>query len=552
MVEETKNILLIEDNPIHVKYLNHMLTETQQEGLPCFEILHAERLAEGIEISRTQSVELVLLDLMLPDSQGLDTFLHFSARLEDIPVIIVTSADDLQLASDAVERGAHDFLVKSRLSEESLLRSIRYTLRRSRASREEWSSSTLRLAQQQFLKATEILRLEDNIKERLMFPQRTQVVTIPFRRNGSEQVETVFGYRVQHTLAMGPTKGGVRFHQDVTLGEVSALAIWMSWKCALMELPFGGAKGGVRVDVDTLTETEKERLTRRYTSEIIDILSPDKDIPAPDMGTDAQTMAWMMDTYSEEVGRTVPTVVTGKPVVLGGARGREEATGRGLVYLISEAADYIGMDLRGATAVIQGFGNVGANTARYLETLGVNIIAVSDVTGGVFNDSGLNIQALLRHRRNNGMLAEYPEADRINNQELLRLDCDILVPAAIQNQITAENADDLNCRMVAEGANGPTTLEADDILQERDIFVLPDLLANAGGVTVSYFEWVQGTQNYMWSLDEVNRNLKRLLSRAFNRVINRAEQHDIDLRTAAICEGVDRIATAMRMRGLFP
>ena len=370
-----------------------------------------------------------------------------------------------------------------------------------------------RLAQQQFLKATQLMDLDDNVRQRLLFPQRSQVVSFPFRRDDQEQVETVFGYRVQHVLTMGPTKGGIRYHQDVGLGEVSALAMWMTWKCALMQLPFGGAKGGVRIDPTDFSRSELQRLTRRYTSEFIGMLGPDKDIPAPDMGTDEQVMAWIMDTYSQQVGYTVPAVVTGKPVVLGGSLGRREATGRGLVYSVESAAQHIGLDLSTATAVVQGFGNVGSNAARFLAADGVRVVAVSDARGAVYNDGGLDINALLEHVADNRFLEGCGQGEEITNAGLLELGCDILAPCALQNQITIENADRISCKLLAEGANGPTTLEADDILNERGVLVLPDVLGNAGGVTVSYFEWVQDTQNLMWSLEEIDRVVKAKLMR---------------------------------------
>jgi len=416
----------------------------------------------------------------------------------------------------------------------------------------EWDSPMFRLAQAQFLQAAELMGLDENVRERLLFPQRTLLVSFPFRRDDYSEVKTVFAYRVQHLLTMGPTKGGVRYHHDVTLGEVSALAMWMTWKCALMGLPFGGAKGGVAIDPTGFTRRELQRLTRRYTSEIIGMIGPDKDIPAPDMGTNEQVMAWMMDTYSQQIGYAVPTVVTGKPVVLGGSLGRTEATGRGLVYLIQEAAKHIGLELKGGSAVVQGFGNVGYNAARFLENLGTRIIAVSDATTALHNPHGLPISEVYEYVRQHRFLRGCPAGDEISNAEMLELECDVLVPAAIQNQITSENADRIQCKMLAEGANGPTSLEADKILAERGIFVVPDILGNAGGVTVSYFEWVQGTQNYMWSLDEINGRLHKLLTEAFQRTTLRAQRDKIDLRTASLIEGISRVERAKLVRGLFP
>ncbi|HUG68312.1 MAG TPA: Glu/Leu/Phe/Val dehydrogenase [Pirellulaceae bacterium] len=416
----------------------------------------------------------------------------------------------------------------------------------------EWDSPMFRLAQKQFLKAAEIMELDENIRDRLLFPQRSLTVSFPCRRDEYSEVETVFGYRVQHVLTMGPTKGGIRYHQEVNLGEVSALAMWMTWKCALMELPFGGAKGGVRIDPTKLSRAELQRLTRRYTMEITDIIGPDRDIPAPDMGTNEQVMAWIMDTYSQQVGHAVREVVTGKPVVLGGSLGRTEATGRGLVYLICEAAKHIGMDLKKATAVVQGFGNVGSNAIRFLTENGVKIIGVSDVSTGLYNPSGLEVNSLLEHVGQHGVLKGYAGADEITNSELLELKCDILAPCALQNQITSENAGRLNCRMLAEGANGPTTLDADQILIEKEVFLLPDILGNAGGVTVSYFEWVQDTQNFTWSLEEINDRLHKIMVGAFNRTVLRSQRDKLDMRTAAMIEGIQRVAKAKLLRGLFP
>jgi glutamate dehydrogenase (NAD(P)+) len=408
------------------------------------------------------------------------------------------------------------------------------------------------LAQQQFIGASKLMDLDDNIRNRLLFPQRAQIASFPCRKDEYSEVETVFGYRVQHVLTMGPTKGGIRYHEDVNLGEVSALAMWMTWKCALMHLPFGGAKGGVRINPSQMSRSELQRLTRRYTMEFVNIIGPDKDIPAPDMGTNAQVMAWIMDTYSQQVGYAVPEVVTGKPVVLGGSQGREEATGRGLVYLIQDAAFHIGIKLKNATAVIQGYGNVGRNAAFFLEQLGVKIIGISDVSCGIYNEKGIALSAIDDHLSEHGLLCDFKEADEISNNELLELECDILAPCALQNQITVQNAPYLKCKMLAEGANGPTSLEADKILRERDIFVLPDILGNAGGVTVSYFEWVQNTQEFAWTLEEVNNRLHKIMIEAFQRTLLRSQRDDVDMRTAALIEGIDRVAEAKLLRGVFP
>ncbi|MEX0702582.1 MAG: Glu/Leu/Phe/Val dehydrogenase dimerization domain-containing protein [Planctomycetales bacterium] len=549
MHDHAVRLLLIEDNPMHRRLIEEFLAGSHA---PEFVLENVDRLSAGMERLAKGGIEMILLDLMLPDSEGLETFFRLRAEAMGTPIVIITSLGDVKLAAKAVEAGAQDYLVKGRFDRTLLDRALRYALERTRARNAEWDSPMFRLAHQQFLKAAQLMGLDDNIRQRLLFPQRTQVVTFPFRRDEYEQVETVFGYRVQHVLTMGPTKGGIRYHEDVNLGEVSALAMWMTWKCALVHLPFGGAKGGVRIDPTGLSARELQRLTRRYTTEISSVIGPEKDIPAPDMGTDERVMAWIMDTYSQQVGYAVPAVVTGKPVVLGGARGRTEATGRGLVYVVEAAAKHMGLDLRQATAVVQGFGNVGSNAVKFLSDLGVKIIGVSDLTTGVYDPKGLSVESLLKYVAEHRFLQGYPEAQAITNQELLELHCDILVPAALQNQLTAENAGRINCKMLAEGANGPTTLEADEILNEKGVFILPDVLANAGGVTVSYFEWVQDTQNYMWSLEEVNERLHKILLEAFHRTLARSQRDNIDMRTAALIEGIERVATAKLARGLFP
>jgi glutamate dehydrogenase (NAD(P)+) len=459
---------------------------------------------------------------------------------------------DMQTGAKAVEAGAQDYLSKGRIDGPRLIRSMRYAIERTRARSSEWQSPMFRLAQQQFLKAAHLMDLDDNVRQRLLFPQRTMLVSFPFRRDNRNTVENVFGYRVQHVLTMGPTKGGIRYAPDVNLGEVSALAMWMTWKCALMHLPYGGAKGGVRVDPLTLTRSELQRLTRRYTSEIFPVLGPEKDIPAPDMGTNEQVMAWLLDTYSHQVGHTVPTVVTGKPVALGGSLGRREATGRGVVYTTIEAARHIGMDLKGARVVVQGFGNVGRNAAELFAAEGARVVAVSDVSGGIYNENGLDLDDVVKHVEAHRFLEGYSGADAISNEKLLELECAVLAPCALQNQITAENAERINCSIVAEGANGPTTLEADEILTDAGVFIIPDILANAGGVTVSYFEWVQGTQNYMWTLDQINERLRQVITGAFERVVARADAQGLDMRTAALIEGIARVTAAKLSRGVFP
>jgi glutamate dehydrogenase (NAD(P)+) len=542
-------ILAVEDEPDQLELIERLLRKSTR---PVFEVSNARSVADGGRLLEDGRFDVVLLDLELPDSSDAETFGRVHAQARGTPIVVLTRRADIDLAARAVDAGAQHYLVKGRIDGERLIRSIRYAVERAHARSSEWQSEMFRLAQQQFLKAAYIMDLDDNVRQRLLFPQRTMVVSFPFRRDRREVVETVFGYRVQHVLTMGPTKGGIRYAPDVNLGEVSALAMLMTWKCALVQLPYGGAKGGVRVDPNALTRSELQALTRRYTSEIFPMLGPEKDIPAPDMGTNEQVMAWLLDTYSHQVGYTVPTVVTGKPVVLGGSLGRREATGRGLVYTVQEAANHIGLDLRGARVVVQGFGNVGSHAARFFAELGAKVIGVSDVSGGVHNADGLDIAAIQDHVARHRVIDGFADGDPVTNEQLLELDCDVLAPCALQNQITAENADRVRCRILAEGANGPTTLEADEILNDRGVFILPDILANAGGVTVSYFEWVQGTQNYMWTLDEINARLRHVLAGAFQRVVRRSESQHLDMRSAALVEGIARVTEAKLSRGIFP
>ncbi|HEY8515278.1 MAG TPA: Glu/Leu/Phe/Val dehydrogenase [Candidatus Binatia bacterium] len=416
----------------------------------------------------------------------------------------------------------------------------------------EWDTPMYRLAVAQLDRTAEIMGLQENIWHRLRTPQRAHVVSFPFRRDSYNVVETVFGYRVQHLTTMGPTKGGIRYDEDVDLGEVTALAMWMSWKCAIMALPFGGAKGGLRINPKNFSPAELQRITRRYTSEIIDVIGPDRDIPAPDLGTDEQVMAWIMDTYSQTKGYSVPGVVTGKPLEIGGSLGRKEATGRGVVTCMIEACRHLGIPVEGARVVVQGYGNVGSVSARLAAAAGARVVAVSDVNVGIYDPKGLDLAAVDAWMAERRTLEGFPDADRVTNAELLELPCEVLIPAAIQNQITGANAARLRCRLVVEGANGPTNLEADEILNGRGIFVVPDILANAGGVTVSYFEWVQGLQHFFWSEDEVNSRLTTLMQRAFAEVLATAQQRKVDMRTAALIRGVSRIAEAKRRRGIFP
>jgi len=416
----------------------------------------------------------------------------------------------------------------------------------------EWDSPMHRLAVAQFDQTAERMGLDLNIWERLRTPQRALVVSFPFRRDNYDTVETVYGYRVQHLLTMGPTKGGLRYDLDVGLGEVTALAIWMTWKCAIMNLPFGGAKGGVRIDPRALSRTELQRITRRYTSEIIDMIGPDRDIPAPDLGTDEQVMAWVLDTYSQQKGYAVPGVVTGKPLEVGGSHGRAEATGRGVVTCLIEACRELEIDVQDARIVIQGFGQVGMTAARIASELGARVVAVSDVKGGLYAPTGLDVAALERWIAEHKFLEGFPGADPVDNQALLELPCEVLIPAAIQNQITEQNADRIRCRVVVEAANGPTTLEADAILAEHGILVVPDSLANAGGVTASYFEWVQGLQQFFWSEEEVNNRLITLVQQAFREVFAVSSAKGVHLRTAALMRGIGRVAEAKRRRGVYP
>jgi glutamate dehydrogenase (NAD(P)+) len=549
LAEPRIRILILEPDAAQLAHIEKLLDGSKR---PAFEVTAAATLADGVRLVQEDEFDAVLLDLQLPDSQGMESFGRVNAHAANVPIVILTGSADVDLASRAVDAGAQDYLVKGQIDGPGLVRSIRYAVSRMHARSSEWQSDMFRLAQQQFLKAAYIMDLDDNVRQRLLFPQRTMLVSFPFRRDRREVVETVFGYRVQHVLHMGPTKGGIRYAPDVNLGEVSALAMWMTWKCALLELPYGGAKGGVRVDPHALSRSELQRLTRRYTSEIFPILGPEKDIPAPDMGTSEREMAWLLDTYSHQVGHSVPTVVTGKPVVLGGSLGRREATGRGVVYNVQEAARHIGMDLKGATVVIQGFGNVGSHAARIFSDEGAKVIGISDISGGFFNENGIDVASAQQHVADHGVLEGYGGADAITNAQLLELECDVLAPCALQNQITAENAPRVRCRILAEGANGPTTLEADEILTDRGVFILPDILANAGGVTVSYFEWVQGTQNYTWTMEEINQRLQRALVGAFDRVVRRAESQHLDMRSAALVEGIDRVTRASLSRGIFP
>ena len=416
----------------------------------------------------------------------------------------------------------------------------------------EWNSPMYLEAVAQFDRVAEFMNLDDNIADRLRVPQRSTVVTFPFRHDDYGTVETLFGYRVQHLTTMGPTKGGIRYDVDVTLGEVAALAMWMTWKCSIVGVPFGGAKGGVRVNPRELSRSELQRVTRRFTMEIISVIGPQTDIPAPDLGTNEQVMAWMMDTYSQHVGHSVPAVVTGKPPSLGGSIARREATGRGVVSLISPACSHLDVPVKDSKVAIQGFGNVGRYAAVAAEEQSMKVVAVSDITGAIHDDGGLDIADVAAWVDANGVLEGYPNADHIDGMALFAVDCDILIPAAVQGVITAANVADIKARLIVEGANNPTTLAADDMLRERGVFIVPDILANAGGVTVSYFEWVQDVQAYFWSENEIVGRLREIMTRAFSDVLNISVKENVDMRTAALIKGIQRVTDAKLVRGIFP
>jgi glutamate dehydrogenase (NAD(P)+) len=394
------------------------------------------------------------------------------------------------------------------------------------------------------------MRLESYILERLRYPKRILQVSVPTKMDDGS-IRVFQGYRIQHNDDRGPAKGGIRYHPQVSLDDVKALAFWMTMKCAVVNLPYGGAKGGVVCDPKRMSEAELERMTRRYASEISIVIGPEKDVPAPDVNTNEKIMAWIMDTYSSIAGYSVPGVVTGKPVEIGGTLGRREATGRGVFYIVQELARVKGIDLKKARIAIQGFGNVGSNAARILAEHGCSIIAVSDAGGGIYDPKGLNIEDLRRHAEKDSA-ANYKRGERITNKQLLEMECDILIPCALENQITAQNADRIRAKYIVEGANGPTTGEADEILRSRGVVVVPDILANAGGVTVSYFEWVQDIQAFFWDEQEVQDRLKTIMLRAFQEVLQVAEKERVDLRLAAFIVALGRLANAIRQRGIFP
>lgn len=408
-----------------------------------------------------------------------------------------------------------------------------------------------RISQMQFDIAAEYLKLDAGLRQVLRAPKRIMEVSIPIKLDNG-QVKVFTGFRVQHNIARGPAKGGIRYHPSVTLDEVKALAAWMAWKTATVNIPFGGGKGGVICDPKRMSKGELERLTRRFTSEILPVIGPDRDIPAPDVYTDSQTMAWIMDTYSMTVGHTALGVVTGKPVSLGGSLGRNEATARGCLNAVEEACRVKKINLRGASVVVQGFGNAGSIAARLFMEKKAKIIALSDSRGGVHNPRGLDPLKALRFKERTGSVVGMPGGSRISNEELLTLKCDILIPAALENAITLENAEQIQAKIVAEAANGPTTPRADEVLARKNIFLIPDILANAGGVTVSYFEWVQNLCEYTWSEQEVNQKLEATMKRAFADVYETSRKYHVHMRTAAYILAVGRVADATMVRGLFP
>jgi glutamate dehydrogenase (NAD(P)+) len=409
------------------------------------------------------------------------------------------------------------------------------------------------IAVEQFHIAADVIGLDDDMRSMLSVCKRQLTANFPVEMDdGSIRVFT--GHRVQHNTAPGPAKGGIRFHQDVTIDEVKALAMWMTWKCAVAGLPYGGGKGGVAVNPKLLSQGEVQNLTRRYTTEIEPIIGPQRDIPAPDVNTNPQIMAWILDTYSTIANRgvPVPAAVTGKPILLGGSQGRAEATGRGCVFVIEEACKTHNIDLLKSRIVVQGFGNAGSTAALILHEMGCKIVGVSDSHGGIYNADGLDIPAVMEHKKHNVSVVGFPGSEEVNNGQLLELDCDILIPAALEGQLTEENVPNIKAKLIAEAANGPTTPEADRILYDRGIVVLPDILANAGGVTVSYFEWVQGMQSFYWTEEEVNSRLKRIMVDAFAAVNATSNQYHVHMRTAALARAIQRVADATRMRGIYP
>jgi glutamate dehydrogenase (NAD(P)+) len=403
---------------------------------------------------------------------------------------------------------------------------------------------------QRFDEAARLLKLDPNIYTILRWPNREITVYIPVMMDdGNYQVFT--GYRVQHNFARGPAKGGIRYSPDVTLDEVRALAAWMTWKCAVVNIPFGGGKGGIICDPRVMSQTELERLTRRYTAELLDFIGPERDVPAPDMNTNEQVMAWMMDTYSMHARHTVTAVVTGKPVEIGGSRGRREATGRGLLFVCNEAAKKFNLNLGDTRVVIQGAGNVGGTAALLMHQEGYKVVGIADITGALYNPAGLDVPGVLAYLKENKTVEGYKEAEHMSNPEILEVECEVLMPAATENVITSQNADRIKCRVLAEGANGPTTADADEVIADKNVFVIPDILANAGGVTVSYFEWVQDRMGFFWTEAVVNERLKDIMVSSFNDVVRFAEKFNVNTRLAAYMLAIDRVAYDTRLRGIY-
>ena len=398
--------------------------------------------------------------------------------------------------------------------------------------------------------AAQKLNLDEGLWKVLRYPNRELIVHIPVAMDNGK-LEVFTGFRVQHSIARGPAKGGVRYSPDVTLDEVRALASWMTWKCAVVNIPFGGAKGGIICDPHKMSQGELERMTRRYTAELVEFIGPEKDVPAPDMNTNEQVMAWMMDTYSMHMRQTVTAVVTGKPINIGGSRGRREATGRGIMIVCDEAIKKLGLRAENTRVIIQGFGNVGSNAALLMHQAGYKIIGIIEVDGAISNKAGIDVEALWKHRERTRSIASFPEAEKVDPAELMCTECEILVPAATENQITSRNADRIKCRILAEGANGPTTATADEILADKHVFVIPDILCNAGGVTTSYFEWVQDRQGYFWKESVVNEQLEDIMVNAFNDVVRYAETHHVNNRIAAYMLAIDRVAYTIRQRGIY-
>jgi glutamate dehydrogenase (NAD(P)+) len=408
-----------------------------------------------------------------------------------------------------------------------------------------WESQAAR-----FDLAAHKLNLDEGLWKVLRYPTREIILHIPVQMDDGH-LEVYTGFRVQHSIARGPAKGGIRYSPDVTLDEVRALASWMTWKCAVVNIPFGGAKGGVICDPHRMSMGELERMTRRYTAELVEFIGPEKDVPAPDVNTNEQIMAWMMDTYSMHMRQTVTAVVTGKPINIGGSRGRREATGRGVLIVCDQAIKKLGLSREGSRVIVQGFGNVGSNAARLMAAAGYKIIGLDEVGGGLSNTNGIDVEALWEYRQKNGTIQGFPGAEKCAAGELLTMDCEILIPAATENQITSRNVDRVKCKILAEGANGPTTAAADEVLAEKKVFVIPDILANAGGVTTSYFEWVQDRQGYFWKESLVNEQLEEIMVSAFDDVVRYAETHHVHNRIAAYMLAIDRVAYTIKQRGIY-